>query len=419
MGELVQKSELTVEQNQINAWSQEIDILKKALISFDGWIFLEYSIPRMGRRVDAILLIGSVIFVIEFKVGERNFHKQAIDQVWDYALDLKNFHEPSHDAYIAPILVPTLATKMPEIRLSIPANDKLFAPICCTVQNLNEILSLIYDTIREKPIEYTRWIEGRYSPTPTIIEAAMALYNGHSVKDISRTDAGAINLKQTSDVISSIICETQKRSRKAICFVTGVPGAGKTLVGLNIATKHIDKENALHSVYLSGNGPLVAILREALARDKLQRMQAIGQRGRKSQILSEVKTFIQNVHHFRDECLRDMNHPPLEHVVLFDEAQRAWNQIQTSRFMRQKKKIPLFNESEPEYLISCMDRHPDWAVIVCLVGGGQEIHTGEAGIGEWIDALIKRFRNWTIYLSPMLTDSEYGAGEVPFPLNKF
>jgi hypothetical protein len=240
----------------------------------------------------------------------------------------------------------------------------------------------------------------------------MALYNGHSVADISRSDASAINLSSTSDTISTIIENSKIQKRKSICFVTGVPGAGKTLVGLNIATTHIDKSTDLHSVFLSGNGPLVNILREALARDKIQRAKQLGRKVRKGEAMGEVKMFIQNVHNFRDDCLIDLYYPPIEHVALFDEAQRAWNLTKTADFMQRKKHKPNFNQSEPEFLISCLDRHKDWALIVCLVGGGQEINTGEAGIGEWIDSLNRSFNDWDIYISPKLTDSEYGAGEV-------
>lgn len=240
----------------------------------------------------------------------------------------------------------------------------------------------------------------------------MALYNRHSVSEISRSDASAINLSKTSDSISEIIQVSKEKSHKAICFVTGVPGSGKTLVGLNIATTHIDKDNDLYSVFLSGNGPLVAILREALARDKVKREKERGLKIKKNEALSEVKLFIQNVHNFRDEGLIDFKKPPIEHVALFDEAQRAWDLQETANFMKRKRKMPSFNQSEPEFLISCLDRHPDWAVIVCLVGGGQEINRGEAGISEWIDSLDHSFPNWHVYISPRLTDSEYNTERV-------
>ncbi|MBP9903484.1 MAG: DUF2075 domain-containing protein, partial [Verrucomicrobia bacterium] len=251
----------------------------------------------------------------------------------------------------------------------------------------------------------------------TIVEAAMALYGGHSVTDISRSDASAINLSRTSSAISGIIASSREHSVKSICLVTGVPGAGKTLVGLDIATQHTDKDNALHSVFLSGNGPLVAILREALARDKVRREAEAGRKKKKGEAMSEVKLFIQNVHHFRDECLIDLSRPPVEHVAIFDEAQRAWNLEQTAAFMLRKKQRPGFAQSEPEFLISCLDRHQDWAVVICLVGGGQEINTGEAGIEEWVHALQKTFPDWHIHISPRLHEEEYGAGRVLEKLN--
>jgi hypothetical protein len=210
--------------------------------------------------------------------------------------------------------------------------------------------------------------------------------------------------------VEAIIAEARAGKHKAICFVTGVPGAGKTLVGLNVATTHRDKQSELHSVFLSGNGPLVKILCEALARDKVARAASAGRPTKIGAARSEVKAFIQNVHHFRDECLVDENQPPHDHVAVFDEAQRAWNLDQTAKFMQQKKGRANFAMSEPAFLISCMDRHSDWAVVVCLVGGGQEINTGEAGIGEWLRAIRSDFAHWHVHLSPHLTDSEYEAG---------
>ena len=240
----------------------------------------------------------------------------------------------------------------------------------------------------------------------------MALYNNHSVSEITRSDASATNLSQTSEVISAIIKSSKALSNKAICLVTGVPGAGKTLVGLDVATKHIDAADDMYSVYLSGNGPLVKILCEALARDKVQRGKDAGRKEKIGEARSDVKTFIQNVHHFRDECLLDKTRAPVEHVAIFDEAQRAWNVEQTSSFMLRKKGTPNFGQSEPEFLISCMNRHKDWAVIICLVGGGQEINTGEAGIGEWLDSINRSYPDWHIHISSRLTDSEYNAEKI-------
>jgi hypothetical protein len=412
LGTIELDNDFPSELSQRDAWVEEIRILKSVLPPFQGSIYFEYSIPRMGRRIDVVLLIGPVIFVLEFKVGEKEFPSYATDQVWDYALDLKNFHEPSHKRFIAPILIATQANRANQRIEPTQQHKDLLRPIESTVETLGSAIEKVLSFAKGPDIDTQEWDAGRYCPTPTIIEAALALYGGHSVEDISRNDATAVNLTKTTGCISSIISSAKVNSHKAICFVTGVPGAGKTLVGLNIATSHMDKDKDLYSVFLSGNGPLVKVLREALARDKVRRERERGRSLKKGKAMSEVKAFVQNVHHFRDECLIDPTSAPIEHVALFDEAQRAWNLEQTSNFMRRKKHISNFNQSEPEFLISCLNRHEDWAVVVCLVGGGQEINTGEAGISEWIESLNRSFPDWHIYISSRLIDSEYGAGEV-------
>ena len=410
IGELALNNEFNLEQTQRNAWNIEIDELKKSLVNHEGSIYFEYSIPRMGRRIDVVLIIKNVIFVLEFKVGEKEYLLSAIDQVYDYSLDLKNFHETSHEHLIAPILIPTEANDIVSQICITSHNDNLLIPIKTNPNFLREVIDNVLQFADGETIDSNSWAAGRYSPTPTIIEAAIALFNKHSVEEISRNDASAVNLAVTSNTISELIDKAKSNNKKIICFVTGVPGAGKTLVGLDIANKHLDKEKATSSVFLSGNGPLVNILREALTRDKIKREKEVGNRMKKYEVLSIVKAFIQNVHHYRDDNLIDLNEPPFDHVAIFDEAQRAWNLQQTANFMKRKKNIPDFSESEPEFLISCLDRHKDWAVIVCLVGGGQEIHTGEAGISEWIESLDRSFPDWEIYISSRLTDSEYTSG---------
>jgi len=411
LGELTKRHTFTLEHTQRDAWLEEISILRTVLYNLQGKIYFEFSIPRMGQRIDVVLLIRSAIFVLEFKVGEKVFTPYALDQVWDYALDLKNFHEASHEQFVVPILIASRAHAIPYVIASTPQNDKLLFPIKCNTSMLGDVIEKILDFCDGQEIDYLKWEKGRYSPTPTIVEAAMALYNGHSVEEISRNDASAINLSITTAAISDIIRRARENSQKSICFVTGVPGAGKTLVGLKIATTHIDRTSDLYSVFLSGNGPLVAVLREALTRDKLRHDRENGKKTKKGEVMAEVKMFIQNVHHFRDECLLDQTKPPIEHVALFDEAQRAWDSMQTSNFMRRKKNNANFHQSEPEFLISCLDRNNDWAVIVCLVGGGQEINTGEAGIAEWINSLMRSFPDWNVYISSRLTDSEYSADD--------
>jgi len=412
LAELVRGSLFSVLQSQRDAWLAQFPLLRKALAGHTGMVYLEYAIPRMGHRVDAVVLVDGIVLAIEFKIDAKEYLRSDIDQSYDYAIDLKYFHEASHNLSVVPILVASRAKTKPFILVPHARVSGLYQTICTNAEDLTSTINRVLCELPAECVDPATWEASQYCPTPTIVEAARALYAGHGVADISRNDAGAINLRDTSEQLVRIIETSKSSSQKAICFVTGVPGAGKTLIGLNIATKYNDPKSELHSVFLSGNGPLVAILREALARDTIRRERVQGRRLRKGDAMARVKAFIQNVHHFRDECLLDQSRPPVDHVALFDEAQRAWDQEQTASFMRRKKGVTGFNVSEPEFLISCMDRRNDWAVIVCLVGGGQEINTGEAGIGEWIEAVQRSFGDWHLYVSPALTDSEYGAGKL-------
>jgi hypothetical protein len=409
VGQLVRNGNFALLPTQKDAWLAQIGFLQDRLVGLVGALFLEFNIPRMGRRIDAVLLLGPVVFVIEFKVGESVFERAAVDQVWDYALDLKNFHEASHSVSIVPILIATGATKSAQFNLHAD-EDKVYRPILLHPTGFREAIDVALRTVPGEILDDQQWSGASYHPTPTIIEAARALYAQHSVEAIARYDAGAQNLRATSSRIEELVDEARAQKHKLICFVTGVPGAGKTLVGLNIATRRRDVDQPTHAVFLSGNGPLVAVLREALTRDEVARQKSVGIRVRKGKVGESVKAFIQNVHNFRDDALIDSG-APAEHVVIFDEAQRAWNLRQTASFMRRKKNRPGFSDSEPEFLISCMDRHTEWAVIVCLVGGGQEIYTGEAGIDAWLEAVNSRFPQWHMYISSRLTDTEYAAGK--------
>lgn len=410
LGILASNNEFSLEQTQRFAWELQIKILKDALLNYDGRIFFEYSIPRMGRRIDVVLIIKNVIFVVEFKVGEKEFLLSASDQVLDYGLDLKNFHETSHEHLIAPILIATEAKNAIPIISITPHNDNILFPIKTNSFLISDVIKSVLEFADGENINHEVWEAGRYSPTPTIIEAAMALYNGHNVEEIFRKDATAKNLSDTTNCISDIIQNTKVKNQKAICFVTGVPGAGKTLVGLDVATRFMNQEHKSTSVYLSGNDPLVAVLREALTRDRVKREKEQGKKVKKLDVFRNVKLIIQNIRHFRDEYLQDTE-APFDHVAIFDEAQRAWNLTQTANFMQRKRNRANFNISEPEFLIGCLDRHKDWAVIICLVGGGQEINTGEAGISEWIESLNRTYPEWRVYVSDKLTDSEYAAGK--------
>jgi DUF2075 family protein len=404
LGALAAAHAFDLEVSQRLAWQDEIEILKDALRGLSGTLYLEFDVPRLGSRIDAVVICGPCIFPIEFKCGERQFRLPDYHQAWDYALDLKNFHKASHGAPILPVLVATEAETR-DAAWQVPYPDGVRPPLRCGARHLRAVLDEGLASSTGDPLDGPVWGTALYEPTPTIIEAARALYANHSVEAISRHDAGATNLRLTTAAIEEIIDRSRGAGEKSIVFVTGVPGAGKTLVGLNVATQRRTMGEA-RAVYLSGNGPLVAVLQEALTRDELERG---GHTERKGAIRQRVKPFIQNVHHFRDEGVRTAE-APWDHVVIFDEAQRAWTREKTADFMKRRKKIPGFNRSEPEFLISYLDRHDTWSVVICLVGGGQEIHTGEAGIGEWLEAVRTSFPRWRVFVSSQLTDSEYAAG---------
>jgi hypothetical protein len=407
IGKIAQNHPQELKHLQTGAWARQIEILRGALEQFrNAHVLFEVLIPRMGRRADVVLIYRHLIFVLEFKVGATEYFSQDLRQAHGYALDLSYFHEGSHNKSIVPILV---ATDAPFIAAQCRASwDAVLDPIKTNATGIGAVIADCTQSIAEAPdIDVAEWLQARYKPTPTIIEAAQALYASHDVHDIGRNDAGAQNLHLTSKRIQEIVHASRLAKRKAICFVTGVPGAGKTLVGLNIATANTNAEDDEHAVFLSGNGPLVEVLREALTRDQVARNP-----GRtKSAAAKTVEKMIQNIHHFRDEYLGHSKAPP-DQVVIFDEAQRAWDQPTCSKFMRQKRNQPDFNQSEPEFLVGVMDRHTDWCVIVALIGGGQEINTGEAGLSGWVSALAGNFPHWDIYFSEKLDQPEYAGREV-------
>jgi hypothetical protein len=390
-----------LEHQQKHAWQDQIRLLRRFLApTTDGWIYFEFSIPRMGKRADVVRLTGGVVFVIEFKVGSHTFDSYAVEQAHDYALDLKNFHRGSHNLPIVPILIPTAAPLQP-VPVMTWAADQVAKPLCISPTNLPQAIEMAVKQCSALPIDAIVWSQSGYQPTPTIVEAALALYRQHDVKEITRSEAGADNLGLTATRVEQIIEQAKSENRKTICFITGVPGAGKTLAGLNIATSRAERHSDEHAVFLSGNGPLVDVLREALARDKAER-EGIP----RSRAYREVSTFVQNIHHFRDEALESTN-PPVEKVVIFDEAQRAWNREMASKFMQQKRGHATFDMSEPAFLLDAMHRHKDWCVVICLVGGGQEINTGEAGLAEWITVLRDQHPDWDVHVSSRLDDRDY------------
>ena len=430
------------------AWKSEISIMQETLSRFsvkDGRIIFEYDIPRLGKRIDVVLLFRGIIFCIEFKVGESKILEADVDQVLDYALDLKNFHKFSQDKVIVPVLVATNYKNFTSIVQMSVYDDLVVNPLLTGAENLFDIItSVLHRFPDEIPVD-CNWIISPYAPTPTIIEAARSLYENHSVENITRHEADKVSTDRTIAYILQVIKESKEKQKKSICFVTGVPGAGKTLVGLDVAIKQTYQGNDEPvkdegAVYLSGNGPLVAILTEALAQDNIKKARERKERKNLTDSRREVSKSIQMIHRYRDNMLAKIKNPvengrleidpekavrmekagfgEVEHVAIFDEAQRSWTHKRLADYLRRggtygnKLKVPNFPMSEAAFLIWSLDQREDWATIVCLVGGGQEINTGEAGISEWIKAVNSEFRHWEVHISPKLTDAEYAEGKV-------
>ena len=426
------------------AWRGEITIMKNVIAAFDdanGRIIFEYDIPRLGKRIDVVLLYCGIVFCVEFKVGETRILEADVDQVLDYALDLKNFHKFSEDKVIVPILVATkFSERTTDIQMSV-YDDRVVNPLVTGEAGVYALIAKVLGRFpNELPVN-SDWVISPYAPTPTIVEAAKTLYESHSVEDITRHEADKVSTDSTIAYILDVIKRSKSNGEKSICFVTGVPGAGKTLVGLDVAVRQTYQGNDTPvedegAVYLSGNGPLVAVLTEALAKDNYQKNQ-----GKKiSDSRREVGKFIQIIHRYRDNMLAKIKNPvengvleidpekavkmaesgygEVEHVAIFDEAQRSWTHKRLADYLKRggtygnKLKVPNFPLSEAAFLIWSLDQREDWATIVCLVGGGQEINTGEAGISEWIYALNEKFPHWKVYISPKLTEPEYAEGKV-------
>jgi len=431
------------------AWIGEINLLQDVLMPWkdeEAEIIFEYDIPRLGKRIDVVLLLRGLIFCLEFKVGQKDALQSDVEQVMDYALDLKNFHRYSHDRIIAPILIPTQHKSSSSSFTPSVYNDSIFNPLITGAAGLQHLIhDVLLHANANVPGTIKNWIISPYTPTPTIIEAARSLYENHSVEDITRHEADKVTTDATIAFILDVISHSKKNSKKSICFVTGVPGAGKTLVGLDVAVKQSYQEDGSFNeddgaVYLSGNGPLVAVLTEALARDNHKKAKAKGEKKKLSDSQREVKKFIQIIHQYRDNMLAKIKNPivdgkleidpekavklqqsgygEVEHVAIFDEAQRAWTHKRIANYLKRggtygnKLKVPNFPMSEAAFLIWSLDQREDWAAIVCLIGGGQEINTGEAGISEWIAALNNLFPHWDVYISDKLTEPEYAEGKV-------
>ena len=405
------------------SWNSSIEILKKSfeeLIKIDSeaknWhLLLEYEIPRLSSRIDAVIIADDLIFVVEYKHDRKKYELADIRQVEDYANDLSDFHLESKNKTIIPVL---LAPYAKSVNLQIEINDvKFIKPVLKTNEiNFSKSIYEVYLSYHGKEdasINPASWEQSEYQPTPTIIQAAKALFAGQKVETITKSGADENNLSQTTNYLIDVINKAKKGNKKIVCFVTGVPGAGKTLVGLNIV--HEKEEfggEETNTAYFSGNGPLINVLREALSRDHFERKskkflsKEISDRPKKKESEREVKSKIQNLHLFIKQGIRNIA-APAERIVVFDEAQRCWDAKQFSNKAKQnlnRETDPFIIEekSEAELLFGFMNRHETWSVIIALVGGGQEINTGEGGIAEWGKAIVSKYNNWEIHISEQL-----------------
>lgn len=392
----------TLSQQQKNAWIKQIEILKDKLkgINFDKILF-EYTIPRMGKRADNVLFYKGVVYLLEFKINSKNYPSIDLKQAEGYALDLKKFQQGSKDLVIVPILVSTKASDF-ENTITV-YHDRVVKTLKANAETLSNVILQASKEFDEQPIDIISWENSLYKPTPTVIEAAQALYNNHSVEEITRKDSEIITFSATTNSVDTIIQDAKKNHKKNIIFVTGIPGSGKTLVGLNTAIKYQNYDKNEHAVYLSGTAPIIEVLREGLARNVVSREDL---KITKTKAKKDASTFFQHLRHFRKEAIESDKHPT-EKIVVFDEAQRMWSKQRTTKEIKNKMRIDDYGKSEPDILLGYMDRNEDWSVIICLIGGGQEINKGENGAIEWLKSVKEKFPHWNVYLSKEIREKQY------------
>jgi hypothetical protein len=398
-----------VAHNQISAWDAEIKLLKKSAQELSDIvqdlqisIILEFRIPRREKCLDAAILIGGTVVVIEFKVGETSIHEDDIRQIEDYALDIAYYHSYSAERRIVPILCPT-AMETFEDRF-IDGDAPIESIQCCGGKHLTSALKRCVQreiTAPSKHFNHALWAQSPYRPIPGMIEATIELFSSHKSRDIqySLADNSAIN--ETRRSIEHFVSSQIKERQKILCLVTGVPGAGKTLTGLQLV--HSTSINKLNwaTVFLSGNGPLLKVLKEALARDYQIQKKGTLRHGRQ-----RAQTLLHTVHSYLDESSRHDN-APTERLVVFDEAQRAWDSNKIEKMLSRQRRLSGSESqgpgsgSEPHQILSYLDRHDGPAMCVALCGIGQEIHDGEGGIEEWITARDSSFPHWQLLCSPL------------------
>ena len=396
-----EEDEKTVSQQ--GAWVNQIHLLKNALKGKNGYIIFEYSIISLNKRIDVVLLMDGIVYSLEFKNNETEFTREDMNQADGYGYALKTFHQESKDRYVAPILIATRARDEDCSSSSDLGFDKLFTLFNANPKKMMDYINAIQEKYGEKK-EYTiedfkKWIRSPIKANPTIIESARQIYSNHQVEELYQFDAGKENLAITEEAVNEIVKEAKRDKKKIICFVTGVPGAGKTLVGLDLAGKSRNHKNEglPEAIFFSGNGPLIKVLTNALGKDAFARHPE--RYSSEYRAVDAVKSFIQDLHAYKRELISSSNQIPDENVLIFDEAQRVWDQEKLSSwFAKQKNGLQYRDASESDLLLNIL-KDKEWGVIVALVGLGQDIYTGENGIRTWFDSLLKKFTEWEIRFS--------------------
>ncbi len=393
--------------DQTLTWERDLRHLRSVLeecvrtspSAADWGLLMEFSIPLKEARIDVVLLVRSWIILLEAKSGEVD--SAAKKQAEQYGLLLHYFHKASDQRHILPVAVSTQAAEesptewrqqgmFPQL-----ASYWVKPVLACKWEVLARLL-LSCEDASEPQVSCQEWNNSPYFPVPSIIEAALELRSGLSIAEIAHSEAAEHEIQHVRDTIQNCLRAARDEGQHAICFLTGVPGSGKTLVGLSLAHLSENKTDAVH--FMSGNGPLVKVMQHLLTREGMRKG------ARKEDAEREAKTLLGNIHVFARYHEEDNRGAPSNHAIVFDEAQRAWNSAQNNKKFQR-------DYSEPAMLLRIMERHPDWAFVVALVGGGQEINDGEAGLEEWGRALAERATPWKVYASPeVMTGGPSTAG---------
>ena len=402
---------LSGEPAQLRAWREQAAILQAAIREADGasWrIAFEYDLLRLEKRIDVVVLTDRVIFVLEFKLGAAEVTPAFRAQADDYAQDLFDFHALSRMHPIIPVVVATGCAKPAALQVPLPLPG-VHGVAEASAATLPALLAHLHRTLppAETPLDAIAWCSAPYRPVPSIVEAAATLFARNSVADIAAARADTTNLTRTTQAIERALRVAREAGGRVVVFVTGIPGAGKTLCGLNVVFGETRRNG---TAFLTGNAPLVAVLREALACNRAGLDLSLGPAadplrrsltGRLRQARHETSQALQNVHRFLADNARRQD-PPAERVIVFDEAQRAWDAEQASRDTQ--RRVSTLTMSEPAHTLQIMGRHAGFAGIVALIGNGQEINTGEAGLAEW-GRVIAATPGWRAVAAPRVLNA--------------